>query len=237
MNPVISYVYETRIDIHLKFNSIESVFANSNNTMNIINRIGIRWAGIAGDGLQSMGIMFAKYLNQLGYFAIGFPGTQSTIRGGHIWYHLEFSDEKFHFYDRTTDILVAFNEQALDVHLSDLKKKGILIINSDLINVLKFRSTISSREISVFEIPLTTITREIDKKLIILKNTIIVGFLIKLLNLHIEEYQNRIKLNFKGRNDLIDLNEIALMKGYSLLNSIFHADASYSVSADKIGEF
>ena len=111
----------------MAFDSEFSVFKDNNS----IQRLGIRWGGIAGDGVQAMGVLFSKYLNKLGYFSFGFPGTQSTIRGGHIWYHTEFSVTDFDFYDRSCDILIAFNSQTLDIHLPDLKRKAILLINSD----------------------------------------------------------------------------------------------------------
>ena len=70
----------------MTFDAEYSVFKESKT----IQRIGIRWGGIAGDGLQATGVLFSKFLNKLGYFSYGFHGTQSTISGGHILYHLEY---------------------------------------------------------------------------------------------------------------------------------------------------
>ena len=56
----------------------------------------MRWGGFAGDGLQSTGILLQKYFNSLGYYVQGFPGTQSTIRGGHVWQHVEISSSMMH---------------------------------------------------------------------------------------------------------------------------------------------
>lgn len=64
----------------MNFDVNESVF-----DYKTIDRLGIRWGGVAGDGLQSVGLSLAKYLIKVGYFSFGFPGTQSTIRGGHIY--------------------------------------------------------------------------------------------------------------------------------------------------------
>lgn len=194
-----------------------------------IERIGIRWGGIAGDGLQATGVLFSKYLNKLGYFSIGFPGTQSTIRGGHIWYHTEFSSTKFEYFDRTCDILIAFNNQSLDVHLRDLKKKGILIINSDTDTIEEYSDAIKSKEIAVLNIPFNSLVKEIDPKLMILKNTIVIGIIIELLNLSNEPYIEVLQKNFADKSKVIDINIQALQSGkdyikkyYNVLQSKIH---------------
>ncbi|MFV2016462.1 MAG: 2-oxoacid:acceptor oxidoreductase family protein, partial [Candidatus Heimdallarchaeota archaeon] len=196
--------------------------------------IGIRWGGIAGDGLQSMGISLAKYFNKLGFFSIGFPGTQSTIRGGHIWFHLEISDDSFHSYDRTSDILIALNEQSVEIHLTDLKIGGILIINSDTTSTEKYDSEIKRKKILVFNVPMTTITRKIDKKLDILKNTVIIGFLLKLLNLDRYEYSNSIKIYFKSKSKVINANIEALERGYLLFDDLSFDPSTYKLEPGKL---
>ena len=105
-----------------------SDFSSTNNSLESHEnfRLALRWGGVAGDGLQSTTLLFGKYLSRLNYFINIFPGTQSTIRGGHVWTHLEFSSRKFYSFDRHVEILVAFNEQTLDVHLKDLKQNGLL---------------------------------------------------------------------------------------------------------------
>ena len=192
----------------MTFNSEFSVFKD-----NPISRIGIRWGGIAGDGLQATGVLFSKYLNKLGYFSYGFPGTQSTIRGGHIWYHVEFAPSEFSFFDRTCDLLIAFNDLSLDVHLTDLKRNGILIINSDTDSIESHKSLIESKEITVLPVPLNALVKEIDPKLMILKNTIVVGLILELLSLDQEPYKEVLHKNFEGKEKVISANNQALQSG------------------------
>ncbi len=205
----------------MTFDSEYSVFKGEENSQ--IERIGIRWGGIAGDGLQATGILLSKFLNKIGFFSFGFPGTQSTIRGGHIWFHTEFSNTEFSFFDRTCDVLIAFNSQSLVVHLRDLKKKGILIINSDTDTIDDYKESIDSKEIIVLTIPLNTLVKEIDPKLMILKNTIVVGTLIELLNLNHEPYIDVLKKNFSNKENVIDANIRALNSGRSYVSSNYHS--------------
>ncbi|MHA2112526.1 MAG: 2-oxoacid:acceptor oxidoreductase family protein [Candidatus Hodarchaeales archaeon] len=103
-------------------NSSSSKDSSNNNGY---DRFSLRWGGAAGDGLRFIGILLQKYFNRLGYYVQGFPGTQSTIRGGHVWQHIEFSTQKFGSFDSQLDLLIAFNSVTLDVHLHNLKKHGI----------------------------------------------------------------------------------------------------------------
>lgn len=208
----------------MAFDSEYSVFKGANDLNDFpIQRIGIRWGGIAGDGLQATGVLFSKFLNKLGFFSYGFPGTQSTIRGGHIWFHTEFSHTDFKFYDRSCDILIALNALSLEVHLPDLKKKGILIINSDTDSIDNYKELIDAHEIVVLTIPLNTLAREIDPKLMILKNTIVVGTIISLLNLDHTPYVEVLQKNFATKHNVIDVNVQALNAGLSYISSHYNS--------------
>ena len=197
------------------FDSENAVFKDSTT----FNRIGIRFGGEAGSGLQSIGVLLSKLLNKLGYFSYGFPGTQSTIRGGHIWYHLEFSDKEFFFYDRTCDMLIAFNKQSLDIHLRDLKPNGILILADDIEKSEQHQLEIIDKKILALTVPLSTLTKEIDSKLMVLKNTIIVGIIIEILSLSYTAYIDVLKRNFVNKESVIDLNVQALNSGRSFVQT------------------
>jgi pyruvate/2-oxoacid:ferredoxin oxidoreductase alpha subunit len=70
---------------------MSKITSQVNDYSSSIDRFAIRFGGAAGDGLQSTGRLLQKYFNRLSYYVQGFPGTQSTIRGGHVWQHVEFS--------------------------------------------------------------------------------------------------------------------------------------------------
>jgi 2-oxoglutarate ferredoxin oxidoreductase subunit alpha len=175
------------------------------------NRLSIRWGGSAGDGLQSTGIVFQKYLNRLGYYVEGFPGTQSTIRGGHVWQHVELSSEAIHSFDRTLDILVALNPETVDVHLRDVKTSGFLFYNSDSISWEKHNH--GGQNINVFAIPLRTLSREIDLKSSVLVNTISIGCVIAFLGLDVGAFKTTLQKRFGNREDILIKNITALEAG------------------------
>ena len=101
---------------------MSKITSQVNDYSSSIDRFAIRFGGAAGDGLQSTGRLLQKYFNRLSYYVQGFPGTQSTIRGGHVWQHVEFSSSQIYSHTRELDLLVSFQNLAIDVHLRDVKK-------------------------------------------------------------------------------------------------------------------
>ena len=177
----------------------------------IYSRFSMRWGGEAGDGLQSTGTLLQKYFNKLGYHVQGFPGTQSTIRGGHVWQHVEIAAEKLLSHDRPLDLLIALNDETLKVHARDMKDGGMIIYNS---------SKISSDDLKEYEnlemlgIPLTQIAREVDLQTPVLANTVAVGVVLALLDLPLDIYKRVLEKRFGNRENLIEMNISALKRGY-----------------------
>lgn len=186
-----------------------------------LTRLSIRLGGFAGDGLQSTGNLIQKYLNRLGFFVRGFPGTQSTIRGGYVWQQVDFSVENFYSYNKKIDVLIAFKEVAIEVHQRDLKTNGILIYNSDSIKLDSYMEMLESRCVSIIPVNMSKIAREIDMKRKVLINTIAVGVLLELLQLPVEPYLLTLQKRFDGQVNILKLNKTALSRGkkYFLENS------------------
>jgi 2-oxoglutarate ferredoxin oxidoreductase subunit alpha len=176
-------------------------------------RFSLRWGGAAGDGLQYIGIILQKYLSQIGYYVQGFPGTQSTIRGGHVWQHVEFAARRFGSFDRPLDLLIAFNSITLDVHLQDLKKDGFLIYNSDMKTNKDYKAKIKERKIQIIEIPMRTLVKEIDRTLPVLANSIAIGVLLELLSLDINAFITILEKKYVGREVILKKNLAALAAG------------------------
>ncbi len=184
-----------------------------------LERFAIRFGGAAGDGLQSTGRLLQKYFNRLNYYVQGYPGTQSTIRGGHVWQHVEFSSYQIYSHTRELDLLVSFHNVTIDVHLRDLKRNGYLIYDSDKVDIKKHIDIIKNKQISVIDIPLSSIARSINMKSPILKNTIVIGFILKLLNLDTTPYFEMIRERFVNNETIIKDNENAFITGSKLFDS------------------
>ncbi|MHA2503292.1 MAG: 2-oxoacid:acceptor oxidoreductase subunit alpha, partial [Candidatus Kariarchaeaceae archaeon] len=172
----------------------------------------MRWGGAAGDGLQSTGLLLQKYFNRLGYHVQGFPGTQSTIRGGHVWQHVEIAEDRIESFDRPLDILVCLNKQTLQIHGRDMKEAGVVIYNGESITDEERNHFPDS--CTLILAPLTKMAREVNLQTPVLANTVAVGIVLKLVSLDVIAYEAVLRRRFGRREEIINMNLEALKKGY-----------------------
>ena len=179
------------------------------------------WGGQAGDGLQSAGLTLSKYFNRLGYYVHGVPGTQSTIRGGHIFELMAISTSPIHSHNRELDLVVAFTTQTLEVHLRDLKQNGFLIYNSDAVEISKYADILKTNKIRCIDIPLTSLQKKIGPKITVLINTIAIGAIIGFLGLPKTEIYVTIEKQFSDKkHEIIDLNKKAFDTGFEYIQNV-----------------
>jgi len=102
-----------------------------------IDRVVIRLAGDSGDGIQLSGNQLSASSAIAGNDLATLPDFPAEIRApagtlpGVSGYQISFSNYDIHTPGDQPDALVAFNPAALKVNLPDLKRGGLLIVNSD----------------------------------------------------------------------------------------------------------
>src|SRR4051795_10629716 len=95
----------------------------------------VRFAGDSGDGMQLTGTEFTREAAFQGNDLATFPDYPAEIRApagttaGVSGYQIQFAAHEVYSAGDQPDTLVAMNPAALKVHLSDLKKGGLLILN------------------------------------------------------------------------------------------------------------
>lgn len=87
----------------------------------------IRIGGEAGQGLQLIGGLLAKYLSRRGYEVFTHQDYMSRIRGGHNFYQIRFSDQPISASREVVDILVALDLTTIDLHRHRLAPGGIIL--------------------------------------------------------------------------------------------------------------
>lgn len=96
----------------------------------------IRFAGDSGDGMQLTGSEFTSNTALFGNDLATFPDFPAEIRApagtlpGVSAFQIRFSSRDIHTPGSKPDVLIAMNPAALQVHLPDLKKGGVLIVNT-----------------------------------------------------------------------------------------------------------
>src|SRR5258708_12025374 len=95
----------------------------------------VRFAGDSGDGMQLPGTEFTREVALHGNDLATFPDFPAEIRApagtvaGVSGYQVQFAAHEVYSAGDAPDTLVAMNPAALQVHLPDLRKGGLLILN------------------------------------------------------------------------------------------------------------
>src|SRR5271168_4382493 len=103
----------------------------------VIERAVIRFCGDSGDGMQITGSQFTNTVALYGNDLATLPDFPAEIRApagtlpGVSGFQVHFSSSDVYTPGDSVDVLIAMNPAALKMNLADLKKNGILIVNSD----------------------------------------------------------------------------------------------------------
>ncbi len=97
----------------------------------VLNRLNWRAGGEAGDGIMTVGDMFARACTRGGLQVAAYTEFPSLVRGGHNNYWLHIEDRPVYSTTLRTDLLVALNRQTVDLHKDTLAKGSAVIYDPD----------------------------------------------------------------------------------------------------------
>jgi 2-oxoglutarate/2-oxoacid ferredoxin oxidoreductase subunit alpha len=86
--------------------------------------------GEAGQGLATIGLLFAKAIVRTGYEIVVTQDYMSRVRGGHNTFAIRFGPEPIHAPKEEIDILVALNEETIDLHKDQLSERGLVVTDN-----------------------------------------------------------------------------------------------------------
>jgi 2-oxoglutarate ferredoxin oxidoreductase subunit alpha len=89
--------------------------------------------GEAGQGVQTIGFILAKTLARAGLYVFADQDYESRVRGGHNFYRVRARADKVQAICEKVDILVAIDQQSIELHNSDVRENGISIFDKDKI--------------------------------------------------------------------------------------------------------
>ncbi|MHA1309451.1 MAG: 2-oxoacid:acceptor oxidoreductase family protein [Candidatus Helarchaeota archaeon] len=135
----------------------------------------IRFCGLGGMGIILVSVILGKAAIYDGKNALQTQSYGAEQRGTKVKSDVIISDSNSilcPIIDKI-DILIALSQEAFDFYLPDVKKNGLIFINSDLIDVNENETYV--------KIPATSLARKLDNEKV--SNIIILGALIKKTNL------------------------------------------------------
>ena len=86
--------------------------------------------GQQGEGIESAGEILASTLNRLGYYLYGYRQFSSRIKGGHTDNKLRISISPLAAISDTLEILVAFDQETLDISAKEVGPNGVIIADA-----------------------------------------------------------------------------------------------------------
>ena len=173
--------------------------------------INLMVGGEAGQGVQSVGSLLTKAFVSAGYHCFADQDYESRVRGGHNFYRIRSSDKPVRAIVEDADILIAMNQQSVDLHLGKVAADGVTIFDSA-------KAQISDEESSL-GIPLERIAKEVaDDKL--MANTVAMGATLGLVGYDPEAMKLLLK-NYFRKPDIYQANFKAAKAGYDYATENF----------------
>lgn len=221
-----------------------------------LKEVTIRFAGDSGDGMQLTGTQFSETTAWVGNDLNTLPDYPAEIRApaGTIYgvsgFQLHFSSEDIHTPGDQPDVLVAMNPAALKKNLPELKKGGMIIVNSDSfdiknLNLAHYDSNPledgSLDGYQVYQVPISSLTANAlegvklsPKEVSRAKNFFALGLMYWLFNRPIDNTVNWIHEKFAKNPEYVEGNEKALRAGYNYGEMTELFTARYAVEPAKL---
>ena len=222
----------------------------------VIDRAVIRFCGDSGDGMQITGGQFTNTVALYGNDLATFPDFPAEIRApagtlpGVSGFQIAFASTDVYTPGDSVDALIAMNPAALKMNLADLKKNGILIVNSDSFkenDLRKAHQTSNPLEdhsldgYRLFAVDLTKLTRAalqglgLDAKAMDrCKNFFSLGMCFWLYNRTMEPTYRWLEDKFKTKPLLVEANKLAMKAGYSFCEATEAFQVTYEIPPAKL---
>lgn len=173
----------------------------------------ITWkvGGQQGEGIESTGEVFSTTLNRMGYYLYSYRHFSSRIKGGHTNNNIRISTREVRAVSDNIDILVAFDQQTIDVNAHELVSGGVIIADA------KFNPTVDDTlNVKLVIIPFTETAKSIGSQL--MKNMVAIGASAKLMDINLEHFNEMVHRMFSRKgDDIVSHNRQALEEGYRLM--------------------
>lgn len=171
------------------------------------NRVIVRIAGAAGDGIASTGEMLGKTCSRSGLHVLAYNSFQSAIRGGHVWLQMAVGPDKQLCHTDEPEVVLLFNKTSPEVHVPDAKSGAIIFYNAATIKKEDIESIRS--DVNYYGLDFKAMVDEAGLTGVapIMINTMLSGALIQTLGLDISIPEAIIKHRFTKKGDqVVELN-------------------------------
>lgn len=174
----------------------------------MINQLSWKVGGQQGEGIESTGEIFSIALNRLGYYLYGYRHFSSRIKGGHTNNKIRVSTKQIRSISDDLDILVAFDQETIDLNYHELHDNGIILADT------KFSPKCpEDTKATMYAVPFTEMAADLGTSL--MKNMVAVGASCSVLDLDIHVFEEVVHEIFgrKG-HQVVEMNMKAIKAGF-----------------------
>jgi 2-oxoglutarate ferredoxin oxidoreductase subunit alpha len=190
----------------------------------IVKTLLVRLGGESGiDNAISAGDVLTLSVARSGYHVHTFRTYPAEIKGGPVMFQLRAGVRPIPSLGDQLDVLLAFNEEAWDLHHEALRPDGILIYDPGEHDVPKgFKGT-------AFGIPFDRMARDLNLRKG--KNLIALGALSALVGFDFQSLQATVKDQYgRKRPEFIESNRMALLAGYQWVRDNIKAEVPFRMA-------
>ena len=191
----------------------------------IVDTLLVRLGGESGiDNAISAGDVLTLSVARSGYHVHTFRPYPAEIKGGPVMFQLRAGIRRVPSLGDKLDVLLAFNEEAWDLHHQALRPDGVLIYDPGEHDVP------AGFEGTVYGIPLDRMAKDLNLRKG--KNLIALGTLSALFGFDFQQLQATVKDMYgKKRPQFIESNRMALLAGYEWVKENVPGGAPFRLAA------
>ncbi|WP_127531708.1 2-oxoacid:acceptor oxidoreductase subunit alpha [Paenibacillus kobensis] len=171
----------------------------------MISQLSWKIGGQQGEGVESTDRIFSTALNRLGYYLYGYRHFSSRIKGGHTNNKIRISTQPIRAISDDLDILVAFDQESIDLNAHELRSGGVIVADA------KFNPVVPEGvDARLFAVPITAIAEELGTSL--MKNMVASGASWALLGLPLEVFNKAVGEEFGRKGQAVVEKNIEAVK-------------------------
>lgn len=170
--------------------------------------------GQQGEGLESLGEIFAAALCSLGYDVYGYRQFSSRIKGGHTSYKLRIANHPVATIASSCNLLIAMDPDTLEVDAPELTAEGILVTDSAWLEGKK-------PKVRTVALSWNELSKADGKTLP--KNILALGITAALLGIDTVKLLPLLEKQYGRKGaEVMETNRLALETGYEYIKNNYH---------------
>ena len=170
----------------------------------------VRVAGESGEGIVTVGDIFARVAGASGYWLHTFRTFPAEILGGHVVFQVRVGAEPVTSIGDTIDVVVALNQEASDKHFHLIRDGGAMIYDKDSV----LDKDLDRDRVRLVGVPMNELAKAIGVGAKAGKNLIMIGAVAQVLGVNHQVAQDVVIKRLGKRKDLLEANLLGLKTGY-----------------------